>query len=209
MPLTSGERTGASLDSSPLRSHSRRDHTGRGMISLICGCMFSGKTTELLRRLDAAAAEISVVFKHVIDVRYARDSVVSHAGKSCPAVVVDGAHAILSAVPEGATLVAVDEAHFLDGSLVDVVTLLRDRGVNVVLTALDRDSWGRPFSVIEKLSTAADERAVLTATCAMCGVKATRTCRKTPIVNGYMIGGAESYEPRCCKCWQPPVEHFA
>lgn len=177
-----------------------------GVITLITGCMFSGKTTELLRRVDAVDSRRTIVFKHIIDTRYSANAVVTHGGLSYPAVVVDSASAMSDQIASDALLVGVDEAHFLDDPIIESVANLRQRGVNVVLTALNYDSWGNPFSVIRHLEKIADARIHLTATCASCGQQADRTQRTTPIVDGNMIGGAESYEPRCVGCWEAPPD---
>ena len=53
-----------------------------GRLELICGPMFAGKTTELIRRLDAARAaqEITLAIKPAKDTRYADQELVTHAG---------------------------------------------------------------------------------------------------------------------------------
>jgi thymidine kinase len=102
--------------------------------------------------------------------------------------------------------VALDEAHFFNGGLDEIVADLKRRGIDVMLTSLDRDSWGRPFAVVEQLRRIADEQITLHAVCAKCGAQADRTQRLTPIIDGQMVGGPESYEPRCQNCWLPPPE---
>lgn len=178
----------------------------RGSVSAFVGCMFSGKTTKLLNRLDASSANEFVVCKHIIDDRYRADAIVSHGGKSCEAVSVQSAQEILSNVTPNTQLVAIDEAHFFDESLVEIVESLSAHNVDVMFTALDRDSWSRSFVVVEKLCAMAVELIVLQATCAKCQKTADRTQRLTPIIAGCMVGGAESYEPRCQSCWNPPPE---
>ncbi len=185
--------------------------------------MFSGKTTELLRRFRAAPAGLAMAFKHRIDNRYRADCIVSHDMDSVPAVVVGTAAEIAEWVWSRPTrgsdatamgcprFVAVDEAHFFDEGLARVCWALVGSGIDVVMTALDRDSWGRPFSVVESIrspTAKAMGHPVVTwvryGVCARCGAVADRTQRLTPIVNGWMIGGPESYEPRCAGCWRPP-----
>lgn len=178
----------------------------RGTVAVICGCMFSGKTTVLFRRLERYPSRSVLAFKHVIDQRYSADEIVSHAGKGWPALMVATAAEIPRRIKTGIDIVALDEAHFFDDSLVQVVRDLTQRGIDVILTSLDRDSWGRPFAVAERLRSIADEALMLQAVCARCGVKADRTQRLTPIVSGQMVGGPESYEPRCQTCWSPPPE---
>jgi thymidine kinase len=78
--------------------------------------------------------------------------------------------------------------------------------MQVLLTALDRDSWGRVFPVVERLRAIAHLVREMTTFCARCGGLAERTQRLTPILDRSMVGGPESYEPRCLQCWKPPPE---
>ncbi len=178
----------------------------RGTITVICGCMFSGKTTELLRRLAECPRGKALAFKHAIDTRYSASAIVSHAGKASPAIVVTDASAIERHVTDGIGLAAIDEAHFFDESLADVVARLAQRGMDVVLTALQPDSWGRLFPATQRLLEIADEPIVTTATCARCGASADHTQRLTPVIDGQMVVEPSNYEPRCRNCWRPPPE---
>ena len=168
--------------------------------------MFSGKTTELLRRVALYDRAKVAAFKHAIDVRYSPNEIVSHAGKAYPACAITSAGEILSRLALGVELVAIDEAHFLDADLVEVTTILAGRGLDVVLTSLDPDSWGRPFEVVERLKPITGESVSLQATCVRCDAVASRTQRLTPIIGGNMADGPENYEPRCPACWIPPPE---
>ena len=60
-----------------------KDLSGRqqkGWIEVVCGSMFSGKTEELIRRLNRAkiANQRVEIFKPRIDIRYSEEDVVSH-----------------------------------------------------------------------------------------------------------------------------------
>jgi thymidine kinase len=178
----------------------------RGVVSLILGCMFSGKTTELLRRVAAVPAPQVFAVKHAIDMRFAGGAIVSHAGKAFPAVTVASAAEIVGLVGPQTALAAVDEAHFFDEGLVDVVRRLQARGLDVVIASLEPDSWARSFPINKSLRALADECIVKHATCARCGAVADRTQRLTPIIGGQMVVDPSNYEPRCQKCWQPPRE---
>ncbi len=190
----------------------------RGAITLITGCMFSGKTTELLRRVDEVASQCVMAFKHRIDNRYQRDAIVTHGGKAHPACVIENADELLAfadahiAAGRDLDLIALDEAHFFESTIVSTAQAIRDRGIHLAMTALDRDSWGRSFPLIDQLADLADACLTKHATCARCGGVGERTQRLTPIVAAAgshrpsMVGGAESYEPRCCACWFPPPE---
>lgn len=181
-----------------------RSHAGN--VTLIYGCMFSGKTTELLRRIAAYPAGTVLAIKHVIDTRYSASDIITHAGKAWPAIPVATASQIRALLRADIAAVAIDEAHFFDASLIDFVRELAGRGLDVLLTSLEPDSWGRPFAINAELLGIANDPVRLFATCARCGAVADRTQRFTPIINGQMVGGPESYESRCRRCWQPPQE---
>lgn len=179
---------------------------GCGRTTVFCGCMFSGKTSDLLARLSACSHSEVLVFKHDIDRRYAADAIVSHSGFSWPAISVAEPRQIPSMISPHTRVVAIEEAHFFDRELVDVSEQLKADGLDVWITTLDRDSWGRPFPLVVQLRALSDQEIFKTTTCARCNGVATRTQRLTPIVDGNLVGGPESYEPRCWVCWKPPRE---
>ena len=98
---------------------------GTGWIEVVAGCMFSGKTEELIRRLNRAryATQRVVVFKPSIDVRYAKEDIVSHSEYRFPCIPVKDASEILTLVGD-AQVVGIDEAQFFDLNLVDVANQL-------------------------------------------------------------------------------------
>jgi thymidine kinase len=167
--------------------------------------MFSGKTTELLKRLDNAGPAHVVAYKHEIDTRYQTDAIVTHNGKEFPARLARQANDIADPLPTATQVVGIDEAHFFCTELLRVVSSMTKAGIHVLVTALNVDSWGNPFPVVQQLMDMAAESIVLDATCSQCGGVAIRTQRLTPIIDGNMIGGAEAYQPRCLPCWTPPT----
>lgn len=177
-----------------------------GVVALYCGCMFSGKTTALVKELRRFPAGQVLAVKPWIDRRYSETQIVTHGGVGFPARAVSAPGEILACIDDGTRLVGIDEAHFFDESLIDVVLDLREREMDVILTALDLSSWGRAFSVIEAVRQLCDEVAVIVAVCARCGRQADHTQRLTPITGGSLVGGPESYEPRCAVCWHAPPE---
>jgi thymidine kinase len=168
--------------------------------------MFSGKTTELLRRLATSPRSSVLAFKHVIDRRYQVDAIVSHDGERWSAIPIRSAREIPDRVGTETKIVAVDEGHFFDLVLVEVARDLAVQGKDVIVTSLDRDSWGRRFTVADRLTALADEPVLRSTVCARCGSTADRTQRLTPIIDRNMVGGPESYEARCRSCWVRPPE---
>jgi thymidine kinase len=166
--------------------------------------MFSGKTTELIGRIERHPAAGVLAIKHVIDTRFGRDAIISHSGKSVAATPVSSAREILNLVGARTQVVAIDEGHFFDLELVEVIEALNDRGLNVVLASLEPDSWGQPFPINEMLQERASERVLKSATCSRCGGVADRTQRLTPVAAGNMVVNPSQYEPRCRTCWEAP-----
>ncbi|MCB9867911.1 MAG: thymidine kinase [Phycisphaerales bacterium] len=177
-----------------------------GIVELICGCMFSGKTTRLLELLRPEPPDAVLVVKHAKDARYSHSRVVTHTGAGQPAVTVTCPTDIRAHVTPTTRVVAIDEGHFYADDLPDVCAQLAADGRRVIITALDRDMWGRPFPVVERLRAIAGAVQIQHAICAACRQPATHTYRKTPIVGRNLVGGSADFEPRCPQCWSPPPE---
>src|SRR6516225_2574845 len=95
--------------------------TSIGWIEVICGCMFSGKTEELIRRLRRAqiAKQRVIIFKPSIDNRYSTDRIVSHNTQSLESVVIDNPLDIIRLSGE-AQVIGIDEAQFFSPDIVMV-----------------------------------------------------------------------------------------
>ncbi len=176
-----------------------------GYLEVITGCMFAGKTEELIRRINTLqfAKRNVVVFKPAIDDRYAEDFVVSHAGSKIKSHAISDAVDILKYIDEDTDVVAIDEVQFFDENVIKVCDHLASKGLRVMVAGLDMNFKGEPFGVIPTLLTHAEFVTKLTAVCTECGSPATRTQR---LVNGepasyddpvILIGASESYEARC------------
>ncbi len=179
-------------------------HT-HGLIEVVCGSMFSGKTDELIRRLVRAtiAKQKVQVFKPSIDIRYAVEKVASHTGSTFDAIPITKASDILEKIAADTTVVGLDEAQFFDSEIVNVAHILSERGVRVIAAGLDMDFRGEPFGSMPELMAKAEEVLKLHAICMVCGDDASRTQR---LVNGkparydepvVIVGASEMYEARC------------
>lgn len=184
--------------------------TGRdGWIEVVSGVMFSGKSEELLRRVRRAliARKRVQVFKSHLDDRYGGIfRISSHDGTQLEAIPVNLSVQVAEMVKPETEVVAIDEAHFLDDGIVEVVNDLADRGVRVILTGTDMDFRGEPFGAVPKLLAIAETVDKLHAICVICGELATRNQR---LIDGepapaegptIQVGGSETYEARCRKC---------
>ncbi len=173
-----------------------------GWIEVICGCMFSGKTEELIRRLKRAKiASMKVeVFKPKVDTRYDEQAIVSHDTSSLLAIPVDHSSKLLSITADIA-VIGLDEAQFFDDQLPAVCQELALRGVRVIAAGLDMDYRGQPFGIMPELLAIAEYVTKVHAICVHCGNLATHSYRLAEGDSVVLLGEKEQYEPRCRSCY--------
>jgi len=183
-----------------------------GWIEVITGVMFSGKSEELIRRVKRAliARRTVQVFKSHLDDRYGVYSVTTHDGIAVEAEPVSTSLDIARLTRPASSVVAIDEAQFLDAGVLDVAADLAARGVRVILAGTDTDFRGEPFGPMPQLLAVAEVVDKLHAICVVCGEPA---CRNQRLLDGrpapydsptIMVGGREAYEARCRRCHEVP-----
>ncbi|MCR9063211.1 MAG: thymidine kinase [Cytophagales bacterium] len=176
-----------------------------GWVEVICGSMFSGKTEELIRRLNRAkiAKQNVEIFKPGIDTRYDEEDIVSHNKNSIRSTPVNSAAEILL-YAGNCDVVGIDEAQFLDKGVVEVVNKLASSGKRVIIAGLDMDSKGEPFGPMPMLMAIAEYVTKVHAICVKCGDIAHYSYRKVESETQVMLGEQESYEARCRRCYSLP-----
>jgi thymidine kinase len=179
-----------------------------GVLELISGCMFSGKTQELIRRLDQeryAGADIQA-FKPAVDDRYALEAVASHREVRFPAIAVPDVDALVAELRDDTRVIGIDEAQFFGPDIVKVVEDLANRGRRVIVAGLDLDFLARPFGPMPLLAAYADRLTKLQASCQYPGCGSRQASRTQRLVDGapaspdsplVVIGGAATYQARC------------
>ncbi len=174
-----------------------------GWVEVICGCMFSGKTEELIRRMTRAqiARQKLQVFKPALDDRYGIEYVASHNANKIDSIPVGNAHEILAKLEDSTRVVGIDEAQFFDGEIVRVVQLLANQGKRVILAGLDMDFEGKPFDPMPELMAIAEYVTKVHAICMKCGDLAAFSYRLSAGKEKVMLGEKDSYEARCRKCF--------
>jgi thymidine kinase len=176
-----------------------------GSIEVVCGSMFSGKTEELIRRLNRARiARLKVeIFSPKADTRYLENALVSHNENSIPSTPVENASSILLLASD-VHVVGIDEAQFFDAELPDVCNILANKGVRVIVAGLDMDFKGQPFGPMPAIMAMAESVTKLQAVCVRCGNPAMYSFRLVPDESKVLLGEKESYEPRCRICYHIP-----
>jgi thymidine kinase len=178
-----------------------------GWIEVIAGCMFSGKTEELIRRIRRAqiARQRVEIFKPKIDTRYSPDHIMSHSDLKLASTVVSSSAEIIRLAGD-AEVVGIDEGQFFDMGILDVVETLANTGKRVIVAGLDQDYRGKPFEPMPQLLAIAEYITKTLAICMVCGNPADRTQRTSASHERVLVGAKDSYEARCRRCFEPPKE---
>ncbi len=186
--------------------HSEPKETG--WIEVIAGCMFSGKTEELIRRLRRAqiAKQNVKIFKPKIDTRYSTTAIVSHSDQFLPSILISDINEILKH-SDSAHVIGIDEAQFFSNDIIDICNKLANEGKRVIVAGLDQDYKGVPFEPMPHLLAIAEYITKTLAICVVCGNPADKTQRKTKSSERVIVGASDIYEARCRKCHYIPDEY--
>ena len=162
--------------------------------------MFSGKSTELMRRVNChkSIGEKVLVINHASDNRYTDQSVIiSHNGQSMASIKTDQLKHTLYVNYD---VIAIDEAQFFPDLIQGVLTYLAD-GKKIIVAGLVGDFRCNPIGDILKLLPHADETVRLYAFCSNCkdGTRAAFT-KRTSESKEQVVIGSKMYMAVCRKC---------
>jgi thymidine kinase len=169
-----------------------------GWIEVICGCMFSGKTEELIRRLNRAriAKQKVEIFKPSFDNRYHETDIVSHNENTIRSTPIQFAEDMYLLTGD-CDVVGIDEVQFFDNQIIEVCTKLAANGKRVIAAGLDMDYMGLPFGPMPHLMAIAEYITKVQAICTICGQPASFSYRKIESSAKVQLGSVETYEARC------------
>ncbi|TPR53708.1 thymidine kinase [Metamycoplasma neophronis] len=174
-----------------------------GMIEVITGPMFSGKSEELLRRLRTLeyAKLKPLVIKPKFDTRFSAEEIVSRSGISHKTHILDNIKDIYDLLKQDSyKAVVIDEAHFFGHDLVLVADDLANLGYLVIIAGLDQDYLRQPFGPMPELMAIAERVTKLQAICVVCQHAASTSFRKVASNKTNLLGNYHEYEARCRKC---------
>lgn len=170
------------------------------MLELIVGPMFSGKTQELMRRVERwrVARMNCLLVKWFRDLRYSEDKVVTHSGVECSVTTVSASTLEELDVSEY-DVIGIDEGQFYP-DLVETTKKWVLSKKRVIVSALDFTFEGKPFGDVHKLVCERIDK--LTAVCGVCrGDSAIYSYRMVGDSQEELIGGHELYTPLCRMCF--------
>ena len=181
---------------------------GTGWIEVIVGSMFSGKSEELIRRLNRAriARQKVQVFKPMIDSRYAVEEIASHSGQTHGSKPVASSEELAALIEPDTEVIGIDEGQFFDMGLIDAVNELARGGKRVIIAGLDQDYTGKPFEPMPQLLSIAEFITKTHAICVKCGSTANYSQRTVESEERVEVGAADKYEARCRKCFIPHAD---
>ncbi|QBF34581.1 thymidine kinase [Mycoplasmopsis phocirhinis] len=173
----------------------------KGWLEVITGPMFSGKTEELLKRINTLKwAEVNtLVIKPSFDNRFSESELVSRTGARLNSQNVSNSKEILKLWNKNYQAVAIDEMNFFDEDFPQVIEELLKNNVNVLVSGLDLDFLRKPFGIAPHIIAIADEVCKLKAVCVKCKAPAGFSFRKIKSQDLNVLGDAE-YEARCRIC---------
>jgi len=174
-------------------------------IQIILGPMFSGKTTELLRRIRrySVSQRKCMLIKYDKDMRYDAEQVATHDKYMMQATP---ASRLFNEKEKamGCQVIGIDEGQFFP-DLVEFCEEMANAGKTVIVAALDGTFERKPFGRIPELIPLAEDVVKLRAICMKCFEEAPFSQRISAETETEVIGGADKYISCCRKCFHLPM----
>ena len=174
-------------------------------IQVITGCMFAGKTTELINRLKSTNKKYLLV-KPILDTRDIENKICTHDGLFETGIQV---HRLLDVSKhlDDVSVLGVDEAQFFDSSIIEDLHEISSRGILIILAGLAKDYLNKPFGYMSKIIEMSNSVTWLKAKCHQCSLDATYSHRKQSYSeNQVVVGDSEKYEALCENCFKKYVK---
>ena len=171
-------------------------------LELIIGPMFSGKSTELIRKIRLAKIinKKVIVIKPIIDIRYKDNKIVSHSFESEECESIEYLKEVDNKI-NNYDLIVVDEGQFFPDLKEYVLKWVEVNNKDVVVGGLDGGHKRNKIGEILELIPYSDYCIKITSLCKKCndGTSAIFTFRTNDNQEQVQIGGSESYMPLCRK----------
>jgi len=137
-------------------------------LELIIGSMYSGKSTELMRRVKRVQSigMNCIVINHTNDTRVDGDFIQTHDGLTLAATKSDD---LLLVNTRPYDTVAIDEAQFFSNLKSAVMLMVEKYNKHVIVAGLSGDFQRKPFGTILELIPLADDVEYKRALCKRCG----------------------------------------
>jgi len=172
-------------------------------LDIIIGPMFSGKSTELVRRIRMlqSIGKEPIVIKPVIDNRYNQDKITTHNYESVKSLTVLTLKELESSIFTDTLkkYIVIDEGQFFTDLYETIISWLTKYNVDIIIGGLDGDCNKQPIGDILKLIPYSNNTTKLNSYCKLClnGTLAPFTKKLNDNGKQVEIGGSELYLPVC------------
>jgi thymidine kinase len=180
---------------------------GSGVLELVIGPMFSGKTQYLVDKFaELKASEAygdTVVINHASDTRYTGPGLMStHTKTQLPCLTLTHLTGLRKTHLRGPTAILINEANFFDDLYDFAIEEVEQQGSLVIVAGLDGDFRRQPFGDVLRLIPFADTVTRLTAQCVNCDQRPALFSRRvgSDSTEQRMVG-ASIYRPMCRQCY--------
>jgi len=167
------------------------------MIELIIGPMFSGKSSELLRRLTRhrIAGRKIILLRPKTDTRgfFTHDKKENSVNEVFIEKISDFTDL------RDYDVIGIDEGQFFSDLI--LIDKWANSGVTVIVSALNGTSERTPFSSVQDIIPKVDKMDKLSAVCTNCGEDAQFSFYKIGNKNSDIVVGEDDYTALCRKCW--------
>jgi thymidine kinase len=172
-----------------------------GRLELIIGNMFSGKSTELIRRINREKSinKKIIVINYFEDNRYSSNSVTTHDQTKVNCLKLRRLSDFDTNFISQYDSFFIDEGQFFPDLYIFVKNLVDNCRKHVIVSGLDGDSNRHPFGEMVRLIPICDTLVKLHAYCKKCnnGTFAPFTMRLNESKDVIDIGGSNKYIPVC------------
>jgi thymidine kinase len=172
-------------------------------LELIIGNMFSGKSSELIRRVNREKSinRKILIINYISDNRYGTNSVATHDNLKVNCLKLEKLNNITENMIQQYDSFFIDEGQFFTDLYEVVIKLVDKYNKHVVVSGLDGDSNRTLFGDIVRLIPMCDTVDKLKAYCCKCSngtlapfTKKTAKNKSNQVID---IGGIDKYEPVC------------
>ena len=185
-----------------MRSDSDCDYQNQnGRLELIIGNMFSGKSTELIRRINRERSIYKkiIIINYSDDNRYATNAIATHDQTKIDCLKMNTLSEFNMNLINEYDSFFIDEGQFFTDLYPFVIDLVDNHKKHVVISGLDGDSNRNTFGDLIKLIPICDVVDKLHAYCNKCNNGTIAPFTKKIVKNGNLIdiGGTNKYIPVC------------
>lgn len=175
-------------------------------LELLIGCMYSGKSTELIRRVKCLTTiqQPYIIYNSSLDTRYGHSGVFTHNQSHIGCQIVDNLiEQINTPGFTDNTTIFIDEAQFFTDLYDFVKVAVEQYNKNVIVIGLDGDSDRNNFGQIHKLIPFADDITKLKALCSICkdgtlGIFSKKIINSSQVID---VGSVDKYIAVCRPCY--------